>query len=172
MNCSKCGKEVQEEWEYCRYCGEKINEDNQEENNKSYFCNKCGNKINLEDSFCNKCGNQLEKAKIKANDNENSGSITGSLKSTLKIGKLLYYVVGMGIASVVLTIFCGFSSFINWLSILFVIIGFIGGLTKSIFWIGKCPYCNREIEIPAENVINAGRNSSCNCPLCDKKIIL
>lgn len=48
MKCSKCGKEVQEEWEYCRDCGEKIKSDegdikkekNWKKNIKEFFFSK------------------------------------------------------------------------------------------------------------------------------------
>jgi len=57
MNCSKCGREVQEEWAYCRYCGNKlIKEDKKEEGKKRRnICFSCGRKF--EENIC-VCGNK------------------------------------------------------------------------------------------------------------------
>lgn len=43
MHCKKCGKEVQNEWSFCNYCGEKIDKHNEKKKSiKNIICVACG----------------------------------------------------------------------------------------------------------------------------------
>ncbi|MDO5820172.1 MAG: DUF4357 domain-containing protein, partial [Methanobrevibacter sp.] len=48
--CKNCGKENEEDFKFCAYCGEKL----------SYLvCPKCGEEYNEDYNFCGKCGEKL-----------------------------------------------------------------------------------------------------------------
>ena len=58
--CSKCGKELQDNSKFCKYCGSKI-----QENFNGVFCKNCGTSNRLDNKFCLKCGVPLHKPQIK-----------------------------------------------------------------------------------------------------------
>lgn len=61
MKCSKCGKQLPQDSEFCQYCGNKVEvfiEENplqQDERN----CHKCGSKIPSDSEFCPYCGSKV-----------------------------------------------------------------------------------------------------------------
>lgn len=61
MNCSKCGKKVNDDWSFCNYCGNQLQkkEDNKiDSTKKNNTCFSCGRKI--ESNIC-VCGNAYTK---------------------------------------------------------------------------------------------------------------
>ena len=59
--CKNCGKENEEDFKFCAYCGEKL----------SYLvCPKCGKEYNEDYNFCGKCGEKLVEKNTKIILNE------------------------------------------------------------------------------------------------------
>ncbi|MBD3229413.1 MAG: zinc-ribbon domain-containing protein [Candidatus Lokiarchaeota archaeon] len=62
--CPKCGREIEEEWNFCRYCRADLREldDNQQEveqKAEEKICPDCGAPNALKNKFCLKCGSQF-----------------------------------------------------------------------------------------------------------------
>lgn len=59
--CQNCGRENEEDFKYCAFCGEKL----------SYLiCSKCGEEYNEDYNFCGKCGEKLVEKNTKTIINE------------------------------------------------------------------------------------------------------
>ena len=50
--CAHCGKEIEDHYNFCSYCGSKIPE--------KRFCHKCGKELPLQAVFCSKCGERVK----------------------------------------------------------------------------------------------------------------
>lgn len=65
MKCIKCYKEINDNSNFCEYCGNKV------EKNINIFCINCGNKLDG-GNFCSSCGMKVSKSAIVNNYNINS----------------------------------------------------------------------------------------------------
>ena len=73
FKCPSCGRSIDEDSEFCTYCGEKIANDlssnnstnilNKEESSNFIFCSFCGSKIDKNSKFCSECGTSLDSSK-------------------------------------------------------------------------------------------------------------
>lgn len=52
--CPNCQKDFDDEFIFCHYCGEKL-----QDKNPKLFCPYCGNKIDADDGYCPHCGKDL-----------------------------------------------------------------------------------------------------------------
>ena len=81
MICPKCGNEVNNDIEFCPYCGANLIHEEKEEHK---YCNICGFELNESDNFCPVCGSPVEKAKdvttIEVENNELDKSINDTSK--------------------------------------------------------------------------------------------
>lgn len=55
MLCKNCQREIEDNSEFCRYCG-KSQKDNAVRNTPTAFCRSCGAVIGSYDEYCAKCG--------------------------------------------------------------------------------------------------------------------
>ena len=53
MKCKNCGKKIDEDSKFCKYCGIKLSK---KINKKSLNCNECGYVIIGDSHFCSHCG--------------------------------------------------------------------------------------------------------------------
>ncbi|MCR5636321.1 MAG: zinc ribbon domain-containing protein [Clostridiales bacterium] len=60
--CTKCGKPLNDNAQFCRYCGNKRSVTAQTQEPKTKFCVFCGGKIGINAQFCSHCGKTLPKA--------------------------------------------------------------------------------------------------------------
>ena len=51
MQCENCHREIDEDVNYCPYCGSKVG---------SRECPKCHNSVSEQDKFCSRCGQPLD----------------------------------------------------------------------------------------------------------------
>ena len=98
MICPKCGREVEENSDFCVYCGAslaqlKTEEVKEEKEETTVFCTTCGAKMKESDAFCSVCGAKndgsnddldLEKALKKEEDAKD-------LEDFIGFSKLTYY---------------------------------------------------------------------------------
>ena len=83
--CSNCGAEIQEHYQFCRECGQKIEyEEKSTTVDKKFFCIQCGRELESEWKICPFCGcSTTEKHETKQND-------ISTIKSTCpKCGNML-----------------------------------------------------------------------------------
>lgn len=114
------------------------------------FCRKCGNELKEDDVFCNKCGTKVELTEntIQSEDNniesnDNNKKSNGNFKYKVKWVQVLFYTILCDIFAIFITIVSGIR-IINFVTILFTIFGFFGGLMNSMYVIGICPHCNKK----------------------------
>lgn len=91
MFCSKCGKEIKEEWKFCNYCGNEIKENEKQVNNGIMQCRVCGKEISYnENGTCEKCNEKiLERIEAKKSNNTKkseqfSDKVIGRIKAMNK----------------------------------------------------------------------------------------
>jgi uncharacterized membrane protein YvbJ len=69
MLCQKCGKEITDASNYCKFCGSKvINQKpeipkNKKQSSNGPVCRQCGHKVGKEDEFCTNCGSTINNTK-------------------------------------------------------------------------------------------------------------
>lgn len=125
MICNKCLRVVDDNENYCPYCGNnlKVNSsfDEQQDTNNN-FCPNCGSKVDNDSFFCSNCGNKLKEAtesadayKTSTNNNYYQNGYTvkniewGAPRnnSSILIAAyfIIFYVVSMVISELVIRIF-------------------------------------------------------------------
>ena len=60
INCSKCGKELNDGARFCRYCGTPTLSEPAEKNQTDFICPKCGKSVPQTARFCKFCGESLD----------------------------------------------------------------------------------------------------------------
>ena len=72
MKCRNCGKRIDENLNFCKYCGApvKMRNENREPERK---CKNCGTVIKAGESFCRQCGTPVDSGSVK--DNPDNGPI-------------------------------------------------------------------------------------------------
>ena len=99
MICPKCGIEINDDIEFCPYCGANLNHVEKEEHK---YCNICGFELNDGDNFCPVCGNPVKKDQVKSSfedekpselelDKETNNSKQDDLYLKAFVGEKKYY---------------------------------------------------------------------------------
>ena len=104
MECEKCGKQVDESFNLCPYCGETIE--------KQLTCNNCGAVIKKDYSFCPRCGNQFIVPKPTPK-NDSSSILQLSISEDKRIYQSFVIKILIDIIILVLTLGCAILIYLN-----------------------------------------------------------
>ena len=86
MKCSKCGKRVRDDFEFCPNCGQKVI--------RELVCPSCGTSNSLDSLFCKKCGtkltiNEQPKEVVEIKENKKEDNKLGHTKTSQKVFSII-----------------------------------------------------------------------------------
>lgn len=91
MFCINCGKELEDNAEYCAYCGTRVQRNTPKYETARSYCTNCGKQIDNEADICVYCGARVRRNGYKKDNSKTLGivSLIFSFLSFVIIGAIL-----------------------------------------------------------------------------------